>query len=145
MRNEHHILGYLHKIMAQCQKHIEAQPLLARHLEAELSHHCKLAYYTEHTVALQVDSPAWATRLHYAIPTLLENLPQEAPFKHIKNVIYHIQPAYHPIPLLKKKKATPPASQNTVLILQDAAKTCQDRHLSAAWLRLACTLKKNTL
>ena len=48
--------------------------VLTEHLDPTLAQHCQLANVRAETAVVQADSPVWAAKLRYQIPTILELL-----------------------------------------------------------------------
>jgi len=90
------------------------QQLLAV-LDAPLTDHCQVARYDTEQLIIQVDSPVWASRLRYYIPTLLQELKKNIPdLQGLKSIKMHVAPA-RPAPVEKSpanREITPAASQN---------------------------------
>lgn len=104
-------------------------------LDVPLTDHCQVARYDTEQLIIQVDSPVWASRLRYYIPTLLQELKQNIPdLQGLKSIKMHVAPAA-PAPVEKspeKREITPAASQN----IQAMAETIDDPALREALQRL---------
>ncbi|MDZ7662322.1 DUF721 domain-containing protein [Thiohalophilus sp.] len=105
-------------------------------LAAPLTDHCQVARYDTEQLIIQVDSPVWASRLRYYVPTLLQELKQNIPdLQGLKSIKIHVAPAT-PTPVEKppdKREITPAASRN----IQAMAEAIDDPVLREALQRLS--------
>ena len=60
-------------ILRRADAHAKIERDLTADWPPEVREHCRLGGYRDGHVVLLVDSPAWATRLRYALPELIEN------------------------------------------------------------------------
>lgn len=63
---------FLSPIFAQLQQLEQLNNLLQDFLESELKPHSRVANLRDGCLVIQVDNSAWATRLRYALPHLLQ-------------------------------------------------------------------------
>lgn len=61
-------------------------------LDPSLGSHCKVANYTNDTIILYSDSPAWATRLRYNTPAILDHLRTSCHLDSLKTVRIKVNP-----------------------------------------------------
>jgi len=66
--------------------------LLKRFLDPALAAHCKVANIQKSCLILETTSPAWATRLRYQIPDLLNQLRKDGGLHHLGSIRYYIKP-----------------------------------------------------
>lgn len=64
----------LQKLLAHARQLEALNHALKKCLEPPLSQHCRIANLTASSLVLHARSPIWATRLRYAVPTVLECL-----------------------------------------------------------------------
>ena len=107
---------------------------VAAALPARLLHHCRVASRRGTQLVLQVDSPAWATRLRYQVPALLEHL-QAHGWPGLTQARVRVR--------VGQPEPVPPPAQRAVMsresaeLLRTVAEDCSDPDLRAAWGRLA--------
>jgi hypothetical protein len=108
---------------------------LASVLDQPLIDHCRLARCDAEQLIIQVDSPVWASRLRYYVPTLLTELKQNIPsLQGLKTIKIHVAPA-PPAPAVKP----PPQralSETAAGYINDVAESVADPALRAALQRL---------
>lgn len=104
-------------------------------LDQPLTDHCRIARYHSEQLVIQVDSPVWASRLRYYVPTLLQELKQNIPdLQGLKSIKIHVAPATPP-PVEKppaQREISPAASQD----IHAMAEAIEDPALRAALQRL---------
>ena len=66
--------GQLGQLLKKNQQLETINALVQPLLDEELALHCQVANFREGCLVLQADSAAWATRLRYQIPVLLQAL-----------------------------------------------------------------------
>ena len=100
----------------------------------EWAEHCFVANFENGKLVLQVKNTAWATRLRYAIPEILETLASYPEFLTLQSIRYHI--SYSPI---NKEEATisRKSCKEAKRLLETAAKNIENPILKAALMRLA--------
>lgn len=105
-------------------------------LDQPLTDHCQVARYVAGELVIQVDSPVWASRLRYYIPTLLQELKKNIPaLQGLKSIKIHVAPAT-PGPVEKPpatREISPAASQN----IHAMAEGIEDPQLREALQRLS--------
>jgi len=104
-------------------------------LDQPLTDHCRIACCDTEQLVLQVDSPVWASRLRYYIPTLLQELKQNIPdLQGLKSIKIHVAPASPP-PAEKpppQREISPAASRD----IHAMAEAIEDPALREALKRL---------
>ncbi len=108
---------------------------LCSYLPAPLNSHCKLANITDDTVIMHADSSAWAARLRYCIPEILNIMHNQLNTINIKSIRIKVM-------FPDKKPHTSTArtltiSRQTVRLLADCAKGTTDSALRSTLLRLS--------
>lgn len=115
-------------------RHLEQS--LSSVLDQPLTDHCRIAHRDAEQLVIQVDSPVWASRLRYYVPTLLQELKQNIPaLQGLKTIKIHVAPAL-PTPAEKpspQREISPTASQN----IHAMAESVEDPALREALLRLS--------
>ena len=81
--NERSSLNNLYK-KAILSKKIDQK--LKKFIDFDVKDHFQLSNIEKNVVTLIVDSPSWATRLHYNIPKILDIMNNQLNFKTIKTV-----------------------------------------------------------
>ena len=108
-------------------------------LNPTLSSHFILANIKAEIAVIFVKSPAWATRLRYNIPTILDALNNQLNLKTIKTIRIKVQ---HPQSAKLSKNNSPVSlSKNTVQLLQETAKGIDDLELKNSLINLSKNYK----
>lgn len=118
---------------ARRMEHLSA--LVRRHLGAPLGDHCRAANLREGILLLHADASAWATRLRYELPGLLEFLRQRGQ-PELRSIRVKVAPpdwAPAAAPPLARPRLSAAASE----LLRGVAGTIQDPGIRDALLRLA--------
>ncbi len=104
-------------------------------LDQPLTDHCQVARFEGDLLVLNTDSPVWASRLHYYIPTLLHELKQNIPdlqgLKTIKITTTPLSPEIAQNIVSERKISDAAASNITAM-----AESIEDTALRQALLRL---------
>jgi hypothetical protein len=91
-----------------------------KHLDRALADHCHVANLRSDCLILAVDSPAWVTRLRYAIPDLLKKLEYSLDLNMAQKIEWLVQPISQQN--MKPPKKTPILSiENAALLLETAS------------------------
>ena len=61
-------------------------------LKSPLNNHCKVANYSNETIILLSDSPAWAAKLRYCTPAILSYLQTECQLSSLKTIRIKVNP-----------------------------------------------------
>ena len=65
---------------------------LHNHLVASLASHCTVAKYSDTTLTVYADTSAWASRLRYCIPDILDYARQECGLTSLKSIRINVSP-----------------------------------------------------
>lgn len=130
LRQQEGVLGML---MARADRLAQLTRILHAYLPAHLRDHAVLLRLDAEAWTVQTDSPAWATRLRYALynirPTLGRHLQLELPKPRIR-----VAPAAEPVPVLRPR---PTLTADSARLLEVTAGNVFDSRLSAALRKLA--------
>jgi len=129
------MLGNIH---AKLQQLNQLNELWQHAVPALLAQNSCVANWREGCLVIELKSAAWATRLQYLIPELIERLQQHAELKNLTAIDWYIQPSTN-LPA-----ATPPTltlSAQQAQLLQDTAEHIDNEMLKAALQKLAINRK----
>ena len=104
-------------------------------IDPSLRNQFELANINAEIVVILVNNSAWATRLRYNIPVILNVLNNQLNFKNVKTVRIKIKQ-----PISNKSspvKRTVPLSKNAAQFLEDTANTIDDPDLRNCFLKLS--------
>lgn len=104
-----------------------------RRLAPEIGRHCRVANLRAGMLVIQVDSPAWATRLRYQGPALVRQLRRRG-HSEIQEVRIQVAPEAGPQAPAPRRPRLSPASGE---LLQQTADAVEGDALRAALRRLA--------
>jgi hypothetical protein len=108
------------------------QDKLRKHFGDPLAPHFRVADFNKETLILHTDSPAWASRLRFRIPDILDFV-QTHGMKNLHSIrIKVIQNANAPPEITKK----PAISDDTARLIHDTAESINDENLRRSLLRL---------
>lgn len=123
----------LARLLAHAEELIDINRIMLAYLPTHLRDHASLVNVDQDGWTLQTDSPAWATRLRYCIPTLQRQLSDHMGISVPPLRIRIVPPAL-------EARAPPPRrlrlSTQAANVLEKAASNLSDRQLSEALLRL---------
>ncbi|MCH8263196.1 MAG: DUF721 domain-containing protein [Proteobacteria bacterium] len=68
---------------------------LHKHLAPSLRSHCNVANYSDETLTVNADTSAWASKLRYCIPDILEFAKLECGLTNLKTVRVRVSPIHH--------------------------------------------------
>jgi len=126
--------GPFRDVVARAERLRAVERLIQVELGA-LGAHCRLANIAGSRLVLQTDSPAWASRVRYEAPRLLEQLKQHPELARLDAVSVTIAPpAATPAKAPKRRK---PLSDSARATLRAAADSVSDPALGIALRRLA--------
>jgi len=118
--------------------HIESlrrlQQVLQEHIEPALMQHCRIANCKNGSLTLATSTAAWASRLRYTVPEILDSLrdkPASLPIKSIRVIVTPEQSTRNEQP-----SQEPCMSLATAEVLQQIADSIDDSELSASIKRL---------
>ncbi len=126
--------GPFRDLIARAERLLAVERLVQAEL-GELGTHCRLANIAGTRLALQADSPAWASRIRYDAPRLLERLQQYPELARLSAVSISVAP-----PKASPEKAhgeCNPLSDSARSTLRAAAEAVSDQALGDALRRLA--------
>lgn len=104
-----------------------------------LNTHCKLANYANDTVILHSDSPAWAAKLRYNTPLILDLLRTRCRLNTLKTIRIKVNPPVSPASTLPVKRLTlSPASAE---FISQVANSMTDDNLRLSLLKIAKHIK----
>ena len=112
--------------------------LLDRLLDPDTRVHCRVGNIRDGVLILFTDSTAWATRLRYHVPSLLNALQQQKPLQELRKIELRVLP-------LEKKEITHQKanlSSEAASCITACAEGIDDEGLSQALQRLASHHKK---
>ena len=121
-----------------CKKAIFIQEVdhkLKKILDPSIQDHFVLANIKTDIAILLVSSPAWATRLRYNIPAILNALNNHLNFTSIKTIRIKVKNPIPDNPVSKKKLIY--LSDNSAQFLNDVANNFNDPQLRACFLKLS--------
>ena len=125
--------GVLGMLMARADRLAQLTRILHAYLPAHLRDHAVLLRLDAEAWTVQTDSPAWATRLRYALynirPTLARHLQLELPKPRIR-----VAPTAELVPVLRPR---PTLTADSARLLEITAGNVFDSRLSAALRKLA--------
>lgn len=117
---------------------IQINEIVRHTLTQPLQSHCKVANYRENILYLHVDSPAWATRLRFALPELTEALKKNRDFSGLTQIQIHQVKSQ---PSARQNETKTPKrerlSKDTAEQLNCLADSVTDQKLASALRRLA--------
>jgi hypothetical protein len=127
--------GHLRQLAEKARDHADLNDDLRRQLPTDLAPHVRLATVNDGCLVLQADSPAWAARLRFKTPEILENLRLNSSFAairsiRIRNDLGTTAPA--PAPIFHAR-----LGEEAVRALEAQAACTSDPQLRAAFERLA--------
>lgn len=67
---------------------------LQKHLTPSLSSHCSVANYSEETLTIIADTSAWASKLRYGVPDILNYAKRECGLSKLKSVRIKVSPRH---------------------------------------------------
>ncbi len=107
---------------------------LRRKLDADLASHCQLQNLRDGMLIIACDSTAWATRLRYQIPTLLEAMHHIMGHEGIHDIQIRVQPVSQKT---QQQSARATLSSHGAHCLKQCADTISDPALRQALEQLA--------
>ncbi len=125
----------LRTLLSQSDRLQQFNLLVQQHLPEPLCHHCQCAAINDTKLVLQVDSPAWATKLRLYLPTLLKGLQATLQGGQIKTVRLRIRPAQSVRQNRFRQRLQ--MSQSTSKLLLGLSDSTTNPDLKAALLRLS--------
>jgi len=115
-------------------KLIELQNQLKALIPAPLDEHVTIANCRNGILTVHTDSAAWAARLRFEVPSMLEKLNDISPDAHLQTIRIKVRPSERiPAPAIRKLSI----SDDTARLLRDVAESLSDPELRASLLRLS--------
>lgn len=110
--------------------------ILREQLPPPLNQHCRIANLRDDILLLHADSPAWALKLRYSVPDMLDRLRRQPELQQLRTITVKINPAsLVAAPAKKTRRAR--MSEDTARLLDDVADAITHPTLRTALLRLA--------
>lgn len=110
--------------------------MLREQLPPPLNQHCQAANLRDDTLLLHADSPAWALKLRYSAPVMLERLRRQPGLQQLRTINVKVKPTGIATTPAKKTRHAQ-MSEDTAKLLDDVAGAITDPTLRASLLRLA--------
>jgi hypothetical protein len=130
------------KLILQTKQLSEINHIFHAFLPAYLHEHASLAKLDSEGWVVQTDSPVWATRLRYILPSLQKPLSEKLKFQVPIPRIRVAPPAVPLPPPPQARRMT--ITDNTAKVLEGAARNLPDRKLGAVMARLAAHAKQRS-
>jgi hypothetical protein len=130
----------LAKLLAQVNELVGINRIFHAYLAPHLRQHATLIALETDKWTVQTDSPAWATRLRYTLPSLRKHLTEKLGTE-VPPLRIRISPATLEPPRLPPRRLQLSAQAGD--LLEKTAHSLDDRHLGAALLRLARNARRN--
>ncbi|MCP4041693.1 MAG: DUF721 domain-containing protein [Gammaproteobacteria bacterium] len=105
------------------------------YLEPALRGHCIVANIRKETLVLQADSPAWASRLRFLGPSILQNLSRNFGWENVSRTKVIVRPPDYTSSQSRSRQ--PRISPRTAELLHQVGEDIDDDDLREAFLRLA--------
>lgn len=130
------------KLISQTKHLSEINNIFHAFLPTYLHDHASLARLDSEGWVVQTDSPVWATRLRYILPSLQKPLSEKLKFQVPTPRIRVAPPAVPLPPPLQARRMT--ITDSTAKVLEGAARNLPDRRLGAVMARLAAHAKQRS-
>ena len=112
----------------------ELQRKLVDHLGPPLDQHCRIANYADTTLTLHTDSPAWAAKLRFVTPDILNYMRSHCSLHDIRTVRIRVSlPDTGPAPVPRRLKLSQEAADH----LRAVALSMTDEGLHQSLLKLS--------
>ena len=140
LKDTHSVLGKLCQ-HAEYLAHLENQ--LCLFLDSPLNSHCNVANYLNDTLVLHSDSAAWAAKLRYNIPAILNFMQNECNLNTLKTIRIKIKlPDNTTQPVPNRKISA--ISRAAALLINQSAATMTDNDLRSSLLNLVKNNQDNS-
>lgn len=130
------------KLILQTKRLSEINHIFHAFLPAYLHDHASLAKLDSEGWVVQTDSPVWATRLRYILPSLQKPLSEKLGFQVPAPRIRVAPPAVPLPPPPRARRMT--VTDDTAKVLEGAARNLSDPRLGAVMARLAAHAKQRS-
>lgn len=127
--------GNIHALYRHAQKLIDIQNTLKNMLPSPVNEHVSVANHVNNTLTIYTDSAAWAARLRFTIPDMLNSLNQNDKYTSVKTIRIKVQPHETPQPTMSYQKLS--ISTDTAILLKHVADTINDPELRESLLKLS--------
>lgn len=129
-----HFTGPLELTIQRGKKLQQLSRLIQNTLDPEMAAHCQLLNLRNSSLIMACDSTAWATRLRYHVPNLLQAL-QQSGLSGVADIQIRVSPALQPPQQQAKKRVV--LSTDAAYCIQQCAQSVTDPALSRALQQLA--------
>lgn len=128
------ILGeYYHKT----QQLKELNTLWQQQMDPTLARHTCVANFTDTQLIIEINTSAWASRMHYIAPDVLQQVRQWPLLQTIQSVNWYIRPPNAIIPTTPNQGHTPLLSDQNKQLLSATAENITSTELKQALLNLS--------
>lgn len=114
---------------------------LHQHLSPSLSNHFNVTNYSDETLTVSADTSAWASKLRYCIPDILNFAQLECGLTKLKTVRVNVLPIYDKIKITQHKNSNSirkvSLSKKSADFIEDIAKKIDDPILQKSILRIS--------
>lgn len=134
--NPTNLLSQIKVKVAQLQ---QLNELVKAQLDSSLGQHCCVANVRDNILILEVDSSAWATRLRYLVPELLQKLRTHKELNRLQEIQWYIRPAD-----INAQSVSRPLtlSQDNAELMMEATQHIANPHLQEVMKKLAKHVRK---
>lgn len=137
-----HVWTMLHAdtgILGTLMQHIDflkgLEQKLTLFLDHPLNKHCRIANFTNDTLLLHADAPAWASRIRYHTPQILRFLQNECGLDSLKTIRIKVIPSSAQTPRLPDKRWK--LDKNTASLICQSASSVTDEPLKRMFLKIS--------
>lgn len=134
-----HRSGHLDGLLSRVERLRQLTAALHTGLPKPLASHCRAANLDGETLVVGCDTAAWATKLRYALPQLLQYIQGQAGLPPISRIQVRVQPFEHPQPAASLRRIL--LSERSAAIISSFADNIDDPALKAALCRLGQRVK----
>ena len=122
-------------LMEEARRLLQLERKVLAALDPELGRHCRVAAFRDGDLLLLAASPAWATRLRYAAPAIVEQLRGAGGFPGVRKVRVRVHAGDRPKP--PDERPGPRLSRANAELIEQTALSLARGTLRDALLRLA--------
>lgn len=130
MQDSANLLNQLKAKVAYLQ---QINELLKLELDPILLPHCCVANLRDNILILEIDSSAWATRLRFLAPTLLQKLRTHKPLHKLQEIQWYIRPKQ----TVSKSHKPLALSEDNAEFIEEVATHIENENLKIALRKLA--------
>ena len=124
----------LANLMKRANQALNVEQFVLQHLDADARAHCQLVTVRRHTLVLQTETAAWATRIRFQQAEVVKQLKQTPAFSEITRIEVKIRPQAK---RQKEPQRAKPLSSDSAHFLTETADSFGDDPLAEALKRLA--------